>query len=319
MRSKNQTLLLTGASGMVGRNLLEHSSANAWNVIAPSSQELNLCDAKATMAFVQQVKPDVIVHAAGRVGGIQANIVAPVDFLVTNLDLGRNIVMAARECGPPRLLNLGSSCMYPRNAANPLPESALMQGELEPTNEGYALAKIAVAKLCDYVSRESPELSYKTIVPCNLYGKHDKFSLGNSHLVPAIIHKIHTAISQSLTEVEIWGDGTVRREFMYAGDLADAIWRALESFDSLPDLMNVGVGSDRSVNDYYRIVAEVIGWEGEFVHDTSKPAGMKQKLVAIDQQTAWGWSAPSSLEQGLRSTYDYYLAKVAPGAQARQR
>ena len=293
---------------MVGRNLLEHSAASAWNVIAPSSQELNLRDAKATLAFVQHVKPDVIVHAAGRVGGIQANIAAPVDFLITNLDLGRNIVMAARACGTPRLLNLGSSCMYPRNAANPLPESALMQGELEPTNEGYALAKIAVAKLCDYVSRESPELSYKTIVPCNLYGRYDKFSPGNSHLVPAIIHKIHTAISQSLTEVEIWGNGTARREFMYAGDLADAIWRALESFDSLPDLMNVGVGSDHSVNDYYRIAAEVIGWQGQFVHDTSKPAGMNQKLMSIEQQTAWGWQPSTSLEDGLKALYAYYLA-----------
>ena len=307
MNRKNQTLLLTGGSGMVGRNLLEHLAANAWNVIAPSSQELNLCDAKATLAFVQRVKPDVIVHAAGRVGGIQANIAAPVDFLVTNLDLGRNIVMAARECKVPRLLNLGSSCIYPRNAANPLPESAVMHGELEPTNEGYALAKIAVAKLCEYVSRESPELSYKTIIPCNLYGMHDKFSPGSSHLVPAIIHKIHIARSHGLTEVEIWGDGTARREFMYAGDLADAIWRALDSFDSLPDLMNVGVGGDHSVNEYYRIAANVIGWHGRFVHNTSKPAGMMQKLVSIEKQTAWGWMPSTGLENGLRAAYAYYL------------
>lgn len=291
---------------MVGRNLLEHSAASAWNVIAPSSQELNLRDAKATLAFVQHVKPDVIVHAAGRVGGIQANIAAPVDFLITNLDLGRNIVMAARACGTPRLLNLGSSCMYPRNAANPLPESALMQGELEPTNEGYALAKIAVAKLCDYVSRESPELSYKTIVPCNLYGRHDKFSPGNSHLVPAIIHKIHKAKSQNLTEVQIWGDGNARREFMYAGDLADAVWLALDTFPCLPSLMNVGVGADHSVNDYYLFVAEMIGWRGRFVHDTSKPAGMKQKLVSIELQKKWGWSAKTTIQEGLKATYDHY-------------
>lgn len=295
---------------MVGRNLLEHRAAAQWKVVAPNSGELDLRDAVATQAYVARIMPDVIVHSAGRVGGIQANIAAPVDFLVTNLDLGRNIVMAARACGVPRLLNLGSSCMYPRNAANPLPESSMLQGELEPTNEGYALAKIAVARLCQYASREDARLSYKTLIPCNLYGRHDKFGPNNSHLVPAIIHKMHVAKQQGLDEVEVWGDGTARREFMYAGDLADAIWHALDSFESLPDLMNIGVGTDHSVNDYYRIAAAVVGWQGLFVHDLSKPAGMKQKLVAIDQQTAWGWRAPSSLEQGLRLTYDYYLAQV---------
>ena len=307
MSASKQTLMLTGGSGMVGQNLLEHGAASGWSIVAPNSRELDLRDAAATLAFVRRVKPDVIVHCAGRVGGIQANIAAPVDFLVTNLDLGRNIVMAARACGVPRLLNLGSSCIYPRNAANPLSEQSILQGELEPTNEGYALAKIAVARLCQYASREDPGLSYKTVIPCNLYGRHDKFSPGSSHLVPAIIHKVHLAKAHGLGEVEVWGDGTARREFMYAGDLANAIWRALDSFDSLPDLMNIGVGVDHSVNDYYHIAAKVVGWQGRFVHDLSKPVGMKQKLVAIDQQTAWGWTAPTSLEDGLQSAYAYYL------------
>lgn len=307
MSVPKQTLLLTGGGGMVGRNLLEHGAASGWNIVAPNSYELDLRDAAATLAFVRRVKPDVIVHCAGRVGGIQANIAAPVDFLVTNLDLGRNIVMAARDCGVRRLLNLGSSCMYPRNAANPLPEESMLQGELEPTNEGYALAKIAVARLCQYASREDPGLSYKTVIPCNLYGRHDKFSPENSHLVPAIIHKLHLAKTHNLGEVEVWGDGTARREFLYAGDLAGAIWRALDSFDSLPDLMNIGFGSDHSVNDYYRIAAAVVGWQGHFLHDLSKPTGMKQKLVAIGQQTAWGWTAPTSLGDGIKAAYAYYL------------
>lgn len=293
---------------MVGRNLLEHRAAAQWKVVAPTSGELDLRDAVATQAYVARVMPDVIVHSAGRVGGIQANIAAPVDFLVTNLDLGRNIVMAARACGVPRLLNLGSSCMYPRNAANPLPESSMLQGELEPTNEGYALAKIAVARLCQYASREDARLSYKTLIPCNLYGRHDKFGPNNSHLVPAIIHKMHVAKQQGLDEVEVWGDGTARREFMYAGDLADAIWQALKYFDDLPNLMNVGVGSDHSVNDYYRIAAEVIGWHGRLIHDTSKPAGMNQKLVSVERQAAWGWKPSTSLDDGLKAAYNYYLA-----------
>jgi GDP-L-fucose synthase len=306
MASTRGTVLLTGGGGMVGRNVAEFPAAAEWNLVAPTSRDLDLRDARATAHFVRELRPDVIVHAAGRVGGIQANIAAPVDFLVTNLDLGRNIVMAAREAGVPRLLNLGSSCMYPREAANPLVESSVLHGELEPTNEGYALAKIAVARLCQYVSRERPELAYKTLIPCNLYGPHDKFDPRHSHLVPAIIHKVHTAKVQKLPEVEIWGDGTARREFMFAPDLADAIWRAVHAFDTLPEMMNVGVGRDHSVNDYYRIAAQVIGWNGRFVHDTSKPAGMKQKLVAIDRQTSWGWAPRTKLEDGISATYQHY-------------
>lgn len=302
------TVLLTGGSGMVGRNVIEFPAASGWKVVAPTSSELDLRDAQATADFVRKLRPDVVIHAAGRVGGIQANIAEPVDFLVTNLDLGRNIVMAARAAGVPRLLNLGSSCMYPRNADNPLAESQVLQGELEPTNEGYALAKIAVARLCQYVTREQPTLSYKTLVPCNLYGPHDKFDPKHSHLVPAIIHKVHVARVQQLPEVEIWGDGTARREFMFAPDLADAIWRAVERFDSLPDMMNVGVGADHSVNDYYRIAAQVIGWKGRFVHDMTKPAGMRQKLVSVERQTSWGWAPRTSLEEGIRATYQHYLS-----------
>jgi GDP-L-fucose synthase len=308
MAGAKGTVLLTGGSGMVGRNVAEFPAAAGWKLVAPTSRELDLRDAQATADFVRKLKPDVVIHAAGRVGGIQANIAAPVDFLVTNLDLGRNIVMAARAAGVPRLLNLGSSCMYPREAANPLVETSVLHGELEPTNEGYALAKIAVARLCQYVMREQPALSYKTLIPCNLYGPHDKFDPKHSHLVPAIIHKVHVAKVQAQSEVEIWGDGTARREFMFAPDLADAIWRAVETFDTLPDMMNVGVGRDHSVNDYYRIAAQVIGWSGRFVHDTSKPAGMKQKLVSIERQAAWGWTPATSLEDGIRATYHHYLS-----------
>lgn len=307
MAGTKGTVLLTGGSGMVGRNVAEFPAAAGWKLVAPTSRELDLRDAQATADFVRRLRPDVVIHAAGRVGGIQANIAAPVDFLVTNLDLGRNIVMAARAAGVPRLLNLGSSCMYPREAPNPLVESSILHGELEPTNEGYALAKIAVARLCQYAARENPALSYKTLIPCNLYGPHDKFDPKHSHLVPAIIHKVHVAMKSGQAEVEIWGDGTARREFMFAPDLADAIWRAVDRFDTLPDMMNVGVGSDHSVNDYYRIAAQVIGWRGRFVHDTSKPAGMKQKLVSTERQTAWGWAPATSLEDGIRATYNHYL------------
>ncbi len=292
---------------MVGQNVLEHPEAAKWDIVAPSHRELDLADFAATAAFVRKVQPDVLVHAAGRVGGIQANMAAPVDFLVTNLDLGRNIVLAARAAGVRRLVNLGSSCMYPRNAENPLREEQILQGELEPTNEGYALAKIVTARLCQYIRREDPAYDYKTLVPCNLYGRHDKFAPEHSHLIPAIIHKVHEAKVAGRDTVEIWGDGTARREFMYAGDLADAVMHALDRFDSCPEVMNVGLGHDYSINEYYAAVARVVGWQGRFVHDLDRPVGMKRKLEDISRLAAWGWSARTSLEDGIAKTYDFYL------------
>lgn len=300
-------ILLTGGRGMVGRNILEHPLADQWDFIAPGSHELDLTDFAATQRFMKEVKPDVVIHSAGRVGGIQANMAHPVDFLVTNVDLGRNVVLAAREAGVSKLLNLASSCMYPRNAVNPLHEDLILKGELEPTNEGYALAKIFATRLCQYVSRENPNLQYKTLIPCNLYGRHDKFSPAHSHLIPAIIHKVHQAKLHGLASVDIWGDGLARREFMYTGDLADAVLRGLASFEQLPDLMNIGLGHDFSINDYYAATAEVIGWEGNFVHDTTKPVGMKQKLVDIERQRTWGWMPATSLREGIQKAYQYYL------------
>ena len=309
--AKQGVLLLTGAGGMVGSNILEHPGLTDWQVLAPRRGELDLTDGVATLAYVRHHRPDVIVHAAGRVGGIQANMAHPVDFLVSNVDVGRNIIMAARDAGVKRLLNLASSCMYPRAAANPLTEDLILKGELEPTNEGYALAKIFTTRLCAYIRREQSELSYKTLIPCNLYGRHDKFAPEHSHLIPAIIHKIHQAMQVGGDEVEIWGDGTARREFMYVGDLADAVVRALKRFESLPVEMNVGLGIDYTINEYYRTTAEVIGWQGRFVHDLSRPVGMKRKQVSIERQQAWGWMPPTSLREGISQAYQYYLKEYA--------
>lgn len=300
-------VLLTGGRGMVGQNILEHPMAERFHFLAPTSADLDLCDFAKVQNYISTYSPEFVIHTAGLVGGIQANMARPVDFLVQNLDLGRNVILAARNAGVKKFLNLSSSCMYPRNAINPLTEDLILQGELEPTNEGYALAKIFALRLCEYLHKEDDSFEYKTFIPCNLFGRFDKFDPKNSHLIPAIIHKVHLAKVAGDETVEIWGDGTARREFMYAGDLADAVLRAIKHFDAVPDLMNVGLGFDYSINEYYEAVAKVVGWEGEFSHDLSKPVGMKQKLVSVARQKDWGWAASTSLEGGIAKAYDYYL------------
>lgn len=293
---------------MVGQNLLAHQAATRHHILCPNSKQLNLKDFNVVHNYLVAEKPDFIIHAAGKVGGIQANMADPISFLDDNLIIGRNLVLAARDAGIKNFLNLGSTCMYPRNAKNPLVEDSILAGELEPTNEGYALAKIMVDRLCQYISRQNQDLNYKTIIPCNLYGPFDKFSPENSHLVPAIIHKIHIAKMQGQQTVDIWGDGTVRREFMYAGDLADAIWKAVSDFDAAPNIFNCGLGYDYSVNEYYQVAARMIGWNGEFIHLLDKPVGMKQKLADVSRQKYWGWTPSTSLEDGLAKTYEFYLS-----------
>jgi len=304
-------ILLTGGNGMVGRNILSHTLSEKWSFFSPSSAELDLTNYDETLSYIDKTKPEIIIHAAGRVGGIQENINNPVDFLVTNLDIGRNVVMAARQSGVRKLLNLGSSCMYPRNITSPLKEEMLLQGELEQTNEGYALAKIMVARLCEYINREDARFQYKTMIPCNIYGRFDKFDPKRSHLIPAIINKLQQAIDNNDKEVEIWGDGKARREFMYADDFADAIIYALENFDSMPSIINIGMGYDYTINDYYLTIAKIMNFHGTFKHNLNKPVGMQQKLVSIERQIDWGWSPKTELEKGAMEAYHYYLNEVS--------
>jgi len=200
-------ILLTGSTGLVGRNFLEHPDIGCFDLLLPTHSELDLLDYPSVRDYLLREKPDIVIHAAGKVGGIQANMRQPVSFLLENLDMGRNIVWASRQSGVKKMINLGSSCMYPVAAPNPLSEEQILSGKLEPTNEGYALAKIAVARLCEYINQENHEYDYKTLVPCNLYGRWDKFDPTDSHLIAAVIHKIHQAKLAGQAEVEIWGDG----------------------------------------------------------------------------------------------------------------
>ena len=303
-------VLITGANGLVGRNLVEVLGGD-FELLAPKRETLDLADFVATSRYLAEQRPDAVVHCAGRVGGIHANIAHPVDFLVQNWDMGKNLVLAARDAGVKKLLNLGSSCMYPKHFSEAISEDNILSGQLEPTNEGYAIAKIAVQRLCAYVRREDDACQYKTLVPCNLYGRYDKFSPEHSHLVPAVIKKIHDAKRLGCETVEIWGDGEARREFMYCEDFARIVAQCLARIEQLPEVMNVGLGYDHSINDYYRLTAEVAGYSGGFYHDLSKPSGMRRKLVDISRMRELGFEAGHSLKQGLQKTYDYYLQEVA--------
>lgn len=300
-------VLLTGGRGMVGRNILAHPLVREMEILAPFRAELDLRHKPAVLDYLRARRPDLVIHAAGKVGGIQANIADPCGFLLENLEIGTNVIAAAREVGIERLLNLASSCVYPRNVDGLLTEDMILTGELEPTNEGYALAKLASLKLCQFASSNGRAQKYKTLIPCNLFGPFDKFDLQSAHLIPAIINKVHRAKVDKLPTVEIWGDGSARREFMYAGDLADAVLNMALRFDSAPPVMNVGLGHDHTVLEYYRAVAQVIGWHGQFTFDLAKPAGMRRKVVDVSRQVAWGWRPSTSLDAGIKATYDFYL------------
>ena len=300
-------LLITGGSGMVGQNILNHPFAKSWEIFAPSSNELNLTNTLECEKYISKKMPNLIIHSAGKVGGIKANIAEPVEFLDKNIMIGRNVIMGARLAGVKNLINLASTCIYPRLAENPLNEELILKGELEPTNEGYAIAKIFSTRLCEYIRREDPIYQYKTLIPCNLYGLYDKFDPNKSHLVPAIIHKIHQAKISNKPSVEIWGDGNARREFMYSADLADAVFNAAKNMEILPNKINIGVGNDYTINEYYETIAEVLDWNGVFIHDLSKPVGMMRKLCDTSLQSNWGWKPKTSLKNGLTKTYQYYL------------
>ena len=303
-------ILLTGSNGMVGKNILEHNSAHNYDFLTPSSKELNLLNYQDVKNYIAFNQPCFVIHSAGKVGGIQANIKEPVSFLVDNLDMGRNIIMAAKENNIKNLLNLASSCMYPRFAANPLSEELILKGELEPTNEGYAIAKIMSTRLCEYIVKEDNSKNYKTVIPCNLYGKHDKFHPKNSHMIPAVIRKIHDAKLSGANKINIWGDGLARREFMYAEDFSDFIFYAITKFHKMPQNINVGLGYDYSINDYYSEIARVLDYRGEFSHDLKKPIGMKQKLISGIKLKEFGWKHKTTLKEGLNKTIEFYKKNI---------
>tara|TARA_B100001123_G_C15311900_1_gene1024700 strand:- start:1695 stop:2636 length:942 start_codon:yes stop_codon:yes gene_type:complete len=303
-------IFLTGGSGMVGRNIIKTFNGSGWEINAPDRSTLDLSDRLATLKYIKILKPDIIIHAAGMVGGIEANINNQALFLMSNLLLGQNVISAAKEINIKYMLNISSSCIYPKDISLSISENMLLNGHLEPTNEGYAIAKILILKLCEFLSIEHSSLNYKTIVPCNLYGWYDNFNPMTSHMLPSAINKIHKAMLGNKDNVIIWGDGKAKREYMYAGDLANFILFSMDNFDKIPNLLNVGTGEDHTINEYYNIVADVLGYKGKFTNDTTKPEGMKRKLLSIDKQLSLGWLPKTDLMEGVELTYDFYKKRI---------
>jgi GDP-L-fucose synthase len=298
-------LLVTGGGGFVGRNLSELLTARGYEVFAPRRAELDLRDQAAVERYLRRHRIEAVVHAAGKVGGIVANMQDPVSFYVENSQIGVSVVRAADAVGIERLVNLSSSCVYPKDRER-LAEKDLLTGPFEPTNEGYALAKVAVGRLCEWISAEREDRLYRTLFPCNLYGPYDHFEGEGTHVVGAVLHKVHTAVQTRARTIEIWGDGLARREFMHVHDLCDAIAYLLPRLEQAAPRLNVGPGVDHTIREYYEIAARAAGWSGEFVHDLSRPVGMRRKLLDVSKLASLGWSTRIGLEEGVRSTYEWY-------------
>ncbi len=304
-------VLLTGGSGLLGRAIFRvlKRKASEWEVTSPRRSQLDLLDQHAVRAHLATYHYDLVIHAAATVGGIRANIVHPTAFLADNALMNTLLIEEARRSGVPRFLFIGSSCMYPKDLGRSLVESDVLIAPLEETNEGYALAKITGSRHCSAISTEFG-LAYRTLVPCNLYGPDDHFDLERGHLIASALLKLHKARILGLDEVTIWGDGLARREFLYADDLADFIVTHGDRVEELPSLLNVGVGADFTVNEYYEMAAKAVGYTGRFVHDLTAPVGMRRKLMDVSLARGLGWQATTSIEDGMRSAYAGMLSKL---------
>ncbi len=308
----SRKLLIFGAGGMVGSALVREAKARGvTDILTPSSSGLDLTNQAATEAYIAEHKPDEVIVAAAKVGGIHANSTYPADFIYVNMMIAANTIHGSYKAGVKRLLFLGSSCIYPRLAPQPMPESCLLTSELEPTNEAYAIAKIAGLKLCEYY-RKQYGVMYHSAMPTNLYGPGDNYHSENSHVIPAMLRRFHEAKEAGQESVQIWGSGTPKREFLYVEDLAKACFHLLE-LETPPDLVNIGYGEDVSILELAKQIAETVGYGGEITTDPSKPDGTPRKLMDNSALKSLDWSPKMDLAAGLKSAYQDFLEAVSGG------
>lgn len=306
---QNKRVWVAGHRGMVGSAIVRRLDQEAPAEIQTATRaELNLLDQQAVERWIYQQKPQVVFLAAAKVGGILANDTYPADFLYENLMIAANIIHAAARTKVEKLVFLGSSCIYPKMAPQPIPEDALLTGALEPTNEWYAIAKIAGIKLCQAYRRQHGH-DFISAMPTNLYGPGDNYNLETSHVIPALIRKAHEARESGATSMEIWGSGTPRREFLHADDCADAVVHLAKTYSG-HEHVNVGSGSDVTIEELARTVMSVVGFDGELVKDTSKPDGTPRKLMMADKLRELGWAPSIELRDGLEHAYRCYLEEA---------
>ncbi|MGZ5504221.1 MAG: GDP-L-fucose synthase family protein [Chthoniobacterales bacterium] len=310
-------IFVAGHKGLVGSAVVRRLEADGYgNLLKRDRAQLDLRNEAAVTKFFETEKPEIVILAAAKVGGIKANNDFKVEFLIENTRIQNNVISAAHDHGVRKLLFLGSSCIYPKFAPQPIPESALLSGALEETNDAYAIAKIAGIKLCQAYAEEYGE-NYISLMPTNLYGPNDNFDLVTAHVLPALLRKVHEAKLAGSREVEVWGSGKPRREFLYVNDLADACLFLLQNYDS-PEIINVGTGQDVTIRELAEMICAVVGFDGTLVFDPSQPDGTPRKLLDVSKINALGWRAKISLRDGIAQTYEWFLEKErAPALSAR--
>lgn len=309
MIDKKSVIYIAGHKGMVGSAIWRNLTAKGYrNLIGATSKELDLRDQNAVRDFIQKSKPDVIIDAAAKVGGILANNDFPYQFLMENMQIQNNLISEAHSLDVEKFIFLGSSCIYPKLAPQPLREDYLLTAPLEKTNEWYALAKITGVKLCEAV-RKQFDKDFVSLMPTNLYGINDNFDLNSSHVLPAMIRKFHEAKESNNTPVTLWGSGSPMREFLFVDDMAEAVVFALEN--KLPEhLYNIGTGEDLAIKDLASAIQKIVGHTGEILWDESKPDGTPRKLMNVSKMHAIGWKHQTDLEQGIQKTYDWFLKNI---------
>jgi len=310
MMDTSGKIFVAGYRGLVGSALIRHLESEGFhNLPKRDRSQLDLGDERAVQTFFAKERPAIVIFAAAKVGGIKANNDFPVEFLLDNLRIQNNIIHAAYGTGVHKLLFLGSSCIYPKLAPQPIPENALLGGPLEPTNEAYAIAKIAGIKLCQAYAREYGA-NFISAMPTNLYGPNDNFDLETSHVLAALLRKAHEAKTRKARELAVWGSGTPRREFLHVDDLASACLFLLEKYDS-PEIVNVGCGEDISIRELAELICDIVGFEGQLAWDGTKPDGTPRKLLDVTRLQNLGWRSTIPLRDGIAQTYEWFLKNVA--------